>query len=89
MAMTDTGLFSGTADSATSGPQSSATGSPTLFTTTVDFPATERSGTALLENAAHAWAQLADEALLRGDQDTALDMISWAYRAAERRTTRA
>ena len=80
MAMTDTGLFSGTADSATSGPQSfqppgrprcSLRQSMFLQLSVADGPA---------GNAAHAWAQLADEALLRGDQDTALDMISWAYR---------
>ena len=89
MAMTDIGLFNGTVDAAPPGSQSSITGSRALFNTPVNLPATERSETALLENAAHAWAQLADEALLRGDQDTALDMISWAYRAAEHRTTRA
>ena len=89
MAMTDIGLFNGPADPCPMEPQSSITGSQTLFNRTVSLPAIACAEAAILENAAYAWAHLADEALQRGDQDTAIDMITWAYRAADCRKSRA
>ena len=91
MAMTDTELLGGTTQLCPTGPQPSATGLLTLFTKTVNLPEMSHgsSEATRLENAAHAWAQLADEALLRGDQDAAIDMIAYAYQAADSRMTRA